>query len=277
MSTNNNVKEEVRKAYGKIAKTGSSCCSSSSCCGSADSAQDISRAVGYSDEDMSSVPDGANLGLGCGNPVAIASLKEGDVVLDLGSGAGFDAFIASGKVGTSGRIIGVDMTEEMIERARLNAKKGNYKNVEFRLGEIEKLPVEDDSVDAIISNCVINLSQDKEKVFKESFRVLKPCGKIFISDIVLLRALPKIIMSSLEAYVGCIAGASMKDDYLNYIKTAGFKKINIIDQTAFAFDTMLNDIIIKDIKGSDIKQEDLEKIGDSVVSIKIQAEKSEDI
>ncbi|MBN2407651.1 MAG: arsenite methyltransferase [Elusimicrobia bacterium] len=268
------IRNKVKKAYGNIAKTESSCCSSPSCCGSSNSAQDISRSVGYSDEEMAKVPEGANLGLGCGNPVAIASLKEGDTVLDLGSGAGFDAFLASAKVGDTGHVIGVDMTEEMIKKARMNAEKGNYENVEFRLGEIENLPVEDNSINVIISNCVINLSPDKERVFRESFRVLKHEGKIFVSDIVLVNPLPKVIMDSLEAYVGCVSGASMKDEYLAYIKAAGFRNIEVVSETVFSIKTMLNDITAKAVMSNpEIKESDMSNIEKSVVSIKVKADK----
>lgn len=271
---NKEIKENVKKGYAKIAQSSGSCCSSSSCCSSTNSAQDISRSIGYSDEEMNNVPEGANLGLGCGNPVAIASLKEGDVVLDLGSGAGFDAFLASAKVGTTGRVIGVDMTKEMVEKARINATKGNYKNVEFRFGEIENLPVDDNSIDVIISNCVINLSPDKEKVFRESFRVLKPGGRIMVSDIVLIKPLPKIIKDSVEAYVGCLAGASMKDEYLNYIKNEGFQSVEIISQTNYPIEIMANDITAQIVKTApDIKKEDLNDVENSVASIKVRAVK----
>jgi len=167
--------------------------------------------------------------LGCGNPVALASLKKGEVVLDLGSGAGFDAFLAANQVGETGRVIGVDMTPEMLEAARGNAEKGGYKNVEFRLGEIENLPVDDSSIDVIISNCVINLSPDKAAVFKEAYRVLKPGGKLMVSDIVLLGELPESVRNSPEAYVSCIAGASMKSDYMKMIKNAGFKNVKAVN------------------------------------------------
>lgn len=271
---NKEIKENVKKGYAKIAQSNGSCCSSSSCCSSTNSAQDISRSIGYSDEEMNNVPEGANLGLGCGNPVAIASLKEGDVVLDLGSGAGFDAFLASAKVGTTGRVIGVDMTKEMVEKARINATKGNYKNVEFRFGEIENLPVDDNSIDVIISNCVINLSPDKEKVFRESFRVLKPGGRIMVSDIVLIKPLPKIIKDSVEAYVGCLAGASMKDEYLNYIKNEGFQSVEIISQTNYPIEVMANDITAQIVKTApDIKKEDLNDVENSVASVKVRAVK----
>ena len=189
-----------------------------SCCGPTNLAEEISKKIGYSNEEINAVPDGANLGLGCGNPLALASLKEGEIVLDLGSGAGFDVFLAAQKVGLKGKVIGVDMTPEMIKKARENTKKGNYNNVEFRLGEIEKLPVDDNTIDVIISNCVINLSPEKKNVFKEAFRVLKPSGRIMISDIVLLKELPDFIKNSVEAYAGCISGAILKDEYIKIIR-----------------------------------------------------------
>jgi ubiquinone/menaquinone biosynthesis C-methylase UbiE len=264
------IKKIVKEGYAKVAAQSTSCCAGS-CCG-ANLAKDISKTVGYSDKEMAAVPDGANLGLGCGNPVAIASLKEGETVLDLGSGAGFDAFLASPKVGDSGKVIGVDMTPEMIKKARANAMKGNYKNVEFRLGEIEKLPVEDNSIDVIISNCVINLSPDKESVFREAFRVLKPQGRIMVSDLVLVKELPKTIKESVEAYVGCLAGAVMRNDYLEYIKDAGFDNIKVMSEANYPIEAMANDATAQAIKKNpDMKQSDIEGIKDSVVSIKISA------
>jgi len=269
------IKKTVREGYGQIAKQGSSCCGpSQSCCGNAGLARNISKQIGYTEEELNAVPEGANLGLGCGNPVAIASLKAGETVLDLGSGAGFDCFLAAEKVGETGKIIGVDMTPEMIDKARENAKKGNYKNVEFRLGEIENLPVADNFVDVIISNCVINLATDKGRVFREAYRVLKPGGRLIVSDIVLLKELPGFIKDSIQAYVGCVSGAMMKNDYINAIKATGFCNVRITDETCFPIEGMINDptaqMIIKTLGISPQMINDLAR---SVVSIKIHGVK----
>lgn len=270
------IKNIVRDGYAKIAQQGSSCCPSSSCCGDKSLAQDISKSVGYSAQEMNAVPEGANLGLGCGNPVALASLKEGDIVLDLGSGAGFDAFLAAQRVGKKGRVIGIDMTPEMVNKAKENARKDNYTNVEFRLGEIEKLPVEDNSVDAIISNCVINLSPDKETVFKEAYRVLKRGGRLMVSDLVLVRELPNAIKESVEAYVGCLAGAIMKDTYIEFIKKAGFVNIEIVRQDNYPIQAMANDATIKAIMHNALLEKiDIKAVENSVASIKIYALKKE--
>jgi arsenite methyltransferase len=186
--------------------------------------------IGYSAEELQSVPEEARMGLGCGNPPALASLKEGEVVLDLGAGGGIDCFLASIAVGKTGRVIGVDMTPEMLHRARENARNGSYDNVEFRLGEIENLPVADGTIDVVISNCVINLSPDKARVFNEAYRVLRPGGRLMVSDMVLTRELPEDIRNSLAAYAGCVAGASLKEDYLATIAQAGFKSIEIVSE-----------------------------------------------
>jgi arsenite methyltransferase len=274
------VTKQVRDRYASVAKQSGSCgcCGTpakgktSSCCGTTGggTAKDISKAIGYTDNDMKSVPEGANLGLGCGNPIALASLKEGEVVLDLGSGAGFDCFLAASRVGPGGKVIGVDMTPEMLDKARENILKGNYKNVEFRLGEIENLPLADNSVNVIISNCVINLSQDKPKVFKEAFRVLRPGGRLMVSDIVLLADLPEQILTSIEAYVGCIAGASKKSDYLGAIEAAGFKDVKVIDETVFPTVSMANDPTVKAIiEDAQITPAQVKKFASSIVSIKV--------
>lgn len=269
------IKEIVRQKYSEIAKKESPCCLPDvSCCTEQDLSEEISKKIGYTENELKSVPEGANLGLGCGNPIALASLKEGETVLDLGSGAGFDCFLAANKVGLSGRVIGVDMTLEMIEKARENAKKNQIENTEFELGEIENLPVEDDSVDVIISNCVINLSPDKRAVFQESFRVLKPGGRLMISDIVLLKELPDFIKNSVEAYVGCVSGASLRDEYLEDIKTAGFAEVNILNERAFPVDSIINDPIVKSIiEKLKVTREEIEDVVRSIVSIHVQATK----
>ncbi len=269
------VRKTVREGYAQVAKSSSSCCAPQSSCGcSSNVATDISKGVGYSDQDIESVPDGANLGLGCGNPVALASLKKGDVVLDLGSGAGFDCFLAANTVGKSGKVIGVDMTPEMIEKARENARRGGYQNVEFRLGEIEHLPTADNSVDVIISNCVINLSPEKDSVFKEAFRVLKPGGRLMVSDIVLLNELPDSIKKSVAAYIGCVAGASLKDEYLENIKAAGFKEVAVVDETSFPSGQGVTDPIVQTLANDfGVSQADLKKLGSSIKSIKVHAVK----
>ncbi|MFC1983912.1 arsenite methyltransferase [Chloroflexota bacterium] len=269
------IKKVVRDGYAQIARQSSSCCApGNSCCCSTGSVGNISKSIGYTEEELEAVPEEANLGLGCGNPVALASLREGETVLDLGSGAGFDCFLAADRVGESGRVIGVDMTPEMLEKARENAERGNYTNVEFRLGEIENLPVADNSVDVIISNCVVNLALDKRKVFNEAFRVLKPGGRVMVSDIVLLKELPDAIKSSVAAYVGCIAGASRKEDYLATMASARFQEVKIIDEATFPIECMANDPTAQAIMDTlEISPEEVEDIASSVVSIKVNGVK----
>jgi SAM-dependent methyltransferase len=270
------IKKAVREGYASIAKGERSCCRpANSCCGNLNVIEDISKNIGYTDEEMKMVPEGANLGLGCGNPTALATLKEGETVLDLGSGAGFDCFLAAHAVGEGGMVIGVDMTPEMVDKARENAQKGNYKNVEFRLGEIENLPVVDSSVDCVISNCVINLAPDKGRVFKETFRVLKPGGRLMVSDIVVTQELPDVIKNSLSAYVGCIAGALMQEEYLQAIKDAGFREVRVLDEQAFPIDAITNDPTAQAIIDKiHVSQEGLEEIGNAVLSIKVEGKKS---
>jgi SAM-dependent methyltransferase len=232
----NTVRTTVREHYGKVATrdAGSGCGCAPTCCStgrdpasSSPNPAELSQALGYSATDTESVPDGSNLGLGCGNPLAIASLKPGQVVLDLGSGAGFDAFLASAAVGPNGRVIGVDMTPEMLAKARKNMDDGGYTNVEFRLGEIENLPVPDNSVDVIISNCVINLSPEKPRVFREAFRALKQGGRLAISDVVAPAPLPEKIRQDLALHAGCVAGASVVSDLRSMLEAAGFRNIRI--------------------------------------------------
>ena len=219
-SSSEMVREEVRRRYGATASGKSAC--ADDCCTSTDAA-----ALGYSAEESAAAPEAANLGLGCGNPLAIASLKDGQVVLDLGSGAGFDCFLAARAVGKSGRLIGVDMTHEMLRKARENAQKNGFTNVEFRLGEIEALPVADKSVDVIISNCVINLSPEKQRVFNEAFRVLKPGGRLAVADMVATAPLPDDIKTDWAAYTGCMSGASQISELEQMLQTSGFKDIKI--------------------------------------------------
>jgi SAM-dependent methyltransferase len=228
------IRKFVRERYAGIAKQGGSCCGPAACCDGSAVEEEAGKRIGYSEEEMKSVPQGANLGLGCGNPVAPSFLSEGETVLDLGSGAGFDCFLAAHRVGPRGKVIGVDMTPEMIEKARENARKGGLENVEFRLGEIENLPVADGSVDVVLSNCVINLSTAKGKVFAEAFRALRPGGRVMISDIVLSRELPEPIRISVAAYAGCIAGAILKEEYVRLMAAAGFREIRILGETAFS-------------------------------------------
>lgn len=232
-TSHDEVRQAVRDRYAAAATAGTGCCApattdgSDSCCAPDATAQALSLQLGYSAEDTLAVPAGANLGLGCGNPTAIAALRRGETVLDLGSGAGFDAFLAARAVGDTGAVIGVDMTPAMISKARANAETGGYAHVDFRLGEIEHLPVEDASVDVILSNCVINLSPDKQAVFHEALRVLKPGGRLAISDVVASAELPAEMLADLALYAGCIGGAATVTDVEAMLTRAGFTDIRI--------------------------------------------------
>lgn len=220
------MRVKVRERYGEIAdKENSSCCDSSPLGNLGDAS--ASSKLGYSQDEMSTVPEGSNMGLGCGNPEAIAAIKEGETILDLGCGGGFDCFLASPMVGPTGKVIGVDMTSEMLSKARGNAEKGNYGNVEFRLGEIEHLPIADNSVDAVISNCVINLSTDKKQVYEETYRVLKSGGRIAISDVVATQPIPDKVKKNLDNYCGCIGGAITVTELEQILKDNGFENIEI--------------------------------------------------
>lgn len=216
------IKKIVKESYGRIADSGGGCSCSCGCCESNMDNEQIARSLGYSEHEIRAAPE-ANLGLGCGNPTALGEIKEGIVVLDLGSGAGLDCFLASKKVGKTGKVIGVDMTEKMVRRARQNSKKYGYGNVEFRPGDIEELPVDDNSVDVVISNCVINLAPDKPRVFSEAYRVLKKGGKLLVSDIVLLKELSERDRKDEKLIAGCVGGAVLRQDYLKMIEAAGFK------------------------------------------------------
>lgn len=236
------IKEFIKNRYSKIAKKENSSCS---CCSGADSVTEQAQTVGYSSEELKSIPEEAIFGLGCGNPTALAEIKKGEIVLDLGSGGGIDVFLAANKVGDKGKVIGVDMTPDMIATAVKNAEKGGYSNVEFRLGEIEKLPIEDSTIDVIISNCVINLTPDKNKAYQEVYRVLKPGGRILVSDLVTEGFIPPEIRRSFQAWSECVGGAMEKQDYLNTIKNAGFKEVEIIEQHFFTETNMEERLIGK--------------------------------
>ena len=237
------IKKIVKDHYKKIA-AGKNCCTN--CTKNEFIPSHISKSIGYSDEDVHAIPE-ANLGLGCGNPIAYADLKEGDIVLDLGSGAGFDCFLAAKKVGKSGKVIGVDMTEEMIDRSHEIAKKYGYFNVEFYLGDINKLPFEDNSVDIIISNCVVNLAPDKLTVFTEAYRVLKRDGKMYLSDIVLLKELTPMQRNDKDLIAGCVGGALLKDDYLKLINEAGFR-VKILSEDKDISKKQYNGISLESLK-----------------------------
>lgn len=266
------VRDTVKQRYGAVVEENSHA-----------SAKRTALSAGYSEADLGGVPEGANLGLGCGNPVALASLKPGDVVLDLGSGAGFDALIAARTVGATGRVIGVDMTPEMVEKARANAEKAGLGNVEFRLGTIEELPLETGSVDVVISNCVINLSPEKSRVFAEACRVLKPGGRLMISDLVTLGELPASVRQSAAAYVACVAGVSTKDEYLRMLDEAGFEQVSIAGEKNAAglfgmtdSQSACADPTISSFVGELLKTvpvEDLMESARLVVSVQIAAEK----
>ncbi|MBU7008071.1 arsenite methyltransferase [Phosphitispora fastidiosa] len=260
--------EVVRAAYGSIANQQSGCGCGGSC---GDDAGEFAKSLGYSDSDLSVIPTEANLALSCGNPTAIAGLKEGETVLDLGSGAGFDCFLAAAKVGQSGRVIGVDMTPEMIGRARDIASKDHNANVEFRLGEIENLPLADNSVDVVISNCVINLSANKARVFQEIYRVLKPHGRVAISDIALLKELPEKTRISMEAYVGCVAGAMLIDKYKEVVEASGLKDVKVtVKGSSICLDPDTKDPIGRAMLDS---LEEGQSLQDYVVSAYIEATK----
>lgn len=265
------MKDFIKKLYGSIAKgkTKSCCTADWSCC----TRTDVSETIGYTKEELASMPQGADMGLGCGNPTAFASLKKGETVVDLGSGGGLDVFLAAKRVGESGKAIGIDMTESMIEKAKENAEKGGFKNVEFKLGDIENIPLDDGIADCIISNCVINLAEDKQKVFNEAFRILKPGGRLMVSDMVLVMDLPERILKSAEMYAGCISGALKKEEYLDKIKNAGFENISIIGETPVRLlDYVGSDAVITEAaKG--FSEEEINATSKAVISIKISANK----
>jgi SAM-dependent methyltransferase len=268
-SDNDKIREMVRDGYAGIARNAGSCCA-----GASTNAATIARRIGYTEADVQAIPEGANLGLGCGNPLALAGVQPGETVLDLGSGAGFDALLAAQAVGPAGRVIGVDMTPEMLARAEENAQRVGAQNVEFRRGYIEALPVEDGTVDVVISNCVINLSPDKPKVFREAFRVLRPEGRLAISDLVLTAPLPAGLLRSAESYVGCVSGAMLRGDYLAAIKGAGFSTVDVVAESGFGgIVDLQSPEILAALAKDGLTTQDAERLMESVVSLKVVARK----
>jgi SAM-dependent methyltransferase len=263
------IREMVRGGYAGIASSAESCCATAS-----SNAATIAKRIGYTEEDVSTIPEGANLGLGCGNPLALAGVQPGETVLDLGSGAGFDALLAAQAVGPTGHVIGVDMTPEMLARAEENAQRVGAMNVEFRRGFIEAVPVEDGTIDVVISNCVINLSPEKPKVFREAFRVLRSSGRLAISDLVLRAPLPAGLLRSVEAYVGCVAGAMLRGDYLAAIRAAGFSTVDVVAESEFRGIVDLQSPQIRAALARDgLTTQDAELMLESVVSLKVLARK----
>ena len=272
------VKESVVESYGKLAKSKNNGIISKlfACCDTSEYANKVSKSIGYSEEILNSVPKGSNLGVGCGNPSALATIKKGETVIDLGSGAGFDAFIVSPIVKKNGTVIGIDLSDEMLKLAKENAKKGNYSNVDFMKGDIEKLPLDSNIAEHVISNCVINLSLNKGKVFKEAYRVLKDNGRLSISDIVLKKELPDFIKQSLAGHIACVSGAEKVEDYLQYIKDAGFKDIKIESKSEFPLELMLADPqVMKIAEKMDftLDNKKAKDIASKVVSISLTAKK----
>ena len=275
MSHEETIHETVRRGYASIATQGGSCCGPTKSCCSRSDPGNVAKAVGYSDAELATLPEGANMGLSCGNPTALGELRPGETVLDLGSGGGFDVFLVAQRVGATGRAIGVDMTPEMLDKARRNAtaftQRTGLNNVEFRLGEIEHLPVADASVDVVISNCVINLSPDKPQVWREVFRVLKPGGRAAVSDLALLQPLPDALKKSVQALVGCVAGAVLVDETEAMLKSAGFVAISLVKKTDYVEsmtewnDPLYRSIVTQVSSGA--------KISDYVTSLSVSARK----
>lgn len=275
MPNDNDLKTAVRERYASHAGTATSCCGPSSSCSGA-TPSSACGSLGYDAGDLALIPADADLGLGCGNPLAMLELAEGETVLDLGSGGGIDCFIAANRVGPTGHVIGVDMTPQMIELARRNAAQGGYDTVEFRLGEIEHLPVADATVDAIISNCVVNLVPDKAQVFADAHRVLKPGGRLSLSDIVLLGEVPVAIRDSVEAYVACLSGAILRDEYVRLIEEAGFVDVRLTEARSFDVeDAIAEDLVAEFRRHSGATDADLRAAAGVFQSIRVQARKPE--
>lgn len=271
------VKDNIKKGYANILNWNIQRQTFSSlfqCCDTKEATVEIGKKIGYSNEELKMVPESSNLGVGCGNPTALASIQKGEVILDLGSGAGFDCFLAAQETGKTGKVIGIDITPEMVIQAKKNAKKGNYKNVEFKVGDIENLPIKDNTIDLIISNCVINLSNEKENVFKEAYRVCKRGGRIMISDLILLKELPEYVLSSVEGHIACLSGTVRKEEYLEIIKQAGFKNISIYKEQLFPLELMISDPIAqKIIQDNNLSEAEVKNISSAIASISISATK----
>lgn len=271
------IKKSVVDSYGKLAAAQSSIFNKLfACCGTGELATEIGQTIGYSEEELNAVPEGSNLGVGCGNPSALADIQLGDTVVDLGSGAGFDSFLVAKEVGENGLAIGVDLSEEMLALANKNVKKGKYSNVRFVKGDIEALPLESNLADHIISNCVINLSLNKGAVFQEAYRVLKSGGKLAISDVVLEEELPDFVKNSLAGHVACVAGAEKIETYLKYVSDAGFKDIKIESKKTFPLEIMMADPMVQKIAKQmdfDLSSEEAKEIGALVSSITLSARK----
>jgi arsenite methyltransferase len=259
------VRENVREGYTRVAKEAGR---------APDAAAAQSRAIGYQESQLEAVPAEANLGVGCGNPTAIDALRPGETVVDLGSGAGMDAFLAARAVGPTGHVIGVDMTDAMLAQARENAQKLGLGNVEFRKGLIEALPLEDESVDVVLSNCVINLSPEKDRVWREAWRVLRPGGRAQVSDVVLEHPLPRVVLDNVEAWVGCVGGATLRADYLAVIEAAGFREVRVVREACFGDLIPLDDPRIAALmKELGISREEAERYRKAVTSLSIRAVK----
>lgn len=272
----NVIKQSVVDSYGKLAAAQSSIFNKLFACCTPALANEVGQKIGYSEEELNRVPEGANLGVGCGNPSALATIQKGETVIDLGSGAGFDSFLVAQQVGENGKVIGVDLSEDMLTLANKNAKKGNYSNVEFVKGDIEALPLDSNLAHHIISNCVINLSLNKGKVFQEAYRVLKPGGKLAISDVVLESDLPDFVKNSLVGHVACVAGAEKLDTYLGYVRTAGFKEVKVESKKTFPLELMLADPMVQKIAKQmdfDLSSDEAKNIASRVSSITLSAVK----
>lgn len=266
-------KNSIKQAYSNIARK-KTISSLFSCCDTSTVSKDVALKIGYTAEEIQAVPKESNQGLGCGNPISENIIKEGNTVLDLGSGAGFDSFLTSKLVGSSGKVIGVDFSEDMINKATVSAKSNGYKNVDFRLGDIEELPVENSSIDVVTSNCVINLSLNKQKVFDEAYRVITPNGKLVVSDILLLNELPEAIKNSFPSHIACVSGAVLKEEYITMMENSGFKNIQFVSEQSFPLELILSDpTLMEAVKLNSIPKELIQQAVNAVVSVKFLATK----